>query len=106
MLRHKDIKDMEFTKIGMEKGLIENMFVENVKDIRVSEETKILMLCRARLSSIYETASNVVYETYRKDMDEVFEGFTDKFDELDRKLMEVISTYVEVTSLNSDYTQM
>ena len=90
----------------MEKELIDNTCIDNVQNIQISEETKILMLCRARLSSIFNTVSNVVDKTYKKDVDDVFEGFTDKFDEFDHKMMEVISTYVEVTSLISGYTQM
>ena len=90
----------------MEKELIDNTCIDNVQNIQISEETKILMLCRARLSSVFNTVTNVVNKTYRKDVDDVFEGFTDKFDEFDHKMMEVISTYVEVTSLISGYTQM
>ena len=90
----------------MEKELIDNTCIDNVQNIQISEETKILMLCRARLSSVFNTVANVVDKTYRKNIDDVFEGFTDKFEEFDHKLMEVISTYVEVTSLNRNYTQM
>ncbi len=90
----------------MEKELIDSTCIENVQNIQISEETKILMLCRARLSSIFNTVSNVVDKTYKKDVDDVFEGFTDKFGEFDHKMMEVISTYVNVTSLSSGYTQM
>ena len=90
----------------MEKELIDNTCIENVQNIQISEETKILMLCRARLSSVFNTVTNVVNKTYRKDVDDIFEGFTDKFDEFDQKLMKVISTYVEVTSLSRNYTQM
>lgn len=90
----------------MEKELIENKCFDNVKDIRISEETKALLICRAKLSDIYNTVGNVVNMTYNKDTDDVFEGFSDKFDEFDHKLMEVISTYVEVTSLSSNYTRM
>ena len=90
----------------MEKELIDNTCIENVQNIQISEETKILMLCRARLSSVFNTVTNVVNKTYRKDVDDIFEGFTDKFDEFDHKMMEVISTYVDVTSLSRNYTQM
>ena len=86
--------------------MIDNTCIDNVQNIQISEETKILMLCRARLSSVFNTVANVVDKTYKKNIDDVFEGFTDKFDEFDHKLMEVISTYVEVTSLNRNYTQM
>ena len=90
----------------MEKELIDNMCIDNVQNIQISEETKVLMLCRARLSSVFNTVANVVEKTYRKDVDDIFEGFTEKFVEFDHKLMEVISTYVEVTSSSSNYTQM
>lgn len=90
----------------MEKELIDNTCIDNVQNIQISKETKVLMLCRARLSSVFNTVANVVEKTYRKDVDDIFEGFTDKFYEFDHKLMEVISTYVEVTSLSSNYTQM
>ena len=90
----------------MEKELIDNTCIENVQNIQISEETKILMLCRARLSNVFNTVTNVVNKTYRKDVDDIFEGFTDKFDEFDHKMMEVISTYVDVTSLSRNYTQM
>ena len=90
----------------MEKELIDNTCIENVQNIQISEETKILMLCRARLSSVFNMVTNVVNKTYRKDIDDVFEEFTDKFDEFDHKMMEVISTYVDVTSLSRNYTQM
>ncbi len=90
----------------MKEELIDNTCIDNVQNIQISEETKVLMLCRARLSSVFNTVANVVEKTYRKDVDDIFEGFTDKFDEFDHKLMEVISTYVEVTSLSSNYTQM
>ena len=90
----------------MKKELIDNTCIENVQNIQISEETKILMLCRARLSSIFNTVANVVDKTYKKNIDDVFEEFTDKFDEFDHKMMEVISTYVDVTSLSRNYTQM
>ena len=90
----------------MKEELIDNTCIDNVQNIQISEETKVLMLCRARLSSVFNTVANVVEKTYRKDVDDIFEGFTDKIDEFDHKLMEVISTYVEVTSLSSNYTQM
>ena len=90
----------------MKEELIDNTCIDNVQNIQISEETKVLMLCRARLSSVFNTVANVVEKTYRKDVDDIFEGFTDKFDEFDHKLMEVISTYVELISLDRNYTQM
>ena len=92
--------------MNTKEKLIDNMCIDNVKDIQISKETKTLMLCRARLSSVYNTVSNIVNKTYNRDPEDVFDGFDDKFLEFDRKLMEVISTYVEIKSSNSNYTEM
>lgn len=45
----------------MEKKLIDESCANNVANIQISEETKALLLCRARLGDIYQTVSNVVY---------------------------------------------
>ncbi len=84
--------------MNTKEKLIDNMCIDNVKDIQISKETKTLMLCRARLSSVYNTVSNIVNKTYNQDPEDVFDGFDDKFLEFDRKLMEVISTYVGIFS--------
>lgn len=90
----------------MEKKLIDESCANNVANIQISEETKALLLCRARLSDIYNTVANVVNQTYNADTDNICTGFSDKFNEFDFKLLELISTYVETTSLDSYYTKI
>ena len=90
----------------MEKKLIDESCANNVAKIQISEETKVLLLCRAKLSDIYNTVANVVNQTYKDDIDEICAGFSDKFNEFDYKLLELISRYVETISLDSYYTKI
>lgn len=53
---------------------ISDSCVNNVDNIQISEETKALLLCRARLSDIYNNISKVVYHRYGADTNEEFPG--------------------------------
>lgn len=75
----------------------------NVADIKLSESTKALLLCRAQLSDIYNTVGDIVYCQYREDLSEVFQ---DAHRELDSELVKIISMFIEVTSLQSNYKEM
>ena len=79
---------------------------DNVENIQISEETKALLLCRARLSDIYNNIAKVVYHRYGADTNEEFPGFWDAFSRFDSELMKVISGFVEVTSMESNYKEM
>ena len=48
----------------MDKELITKENVSNVGNIQISEETKALISCRAKLSDIYETVANVIGRLY------------------------------------------
>lgn len=89
----------------MEKKLIDESCANNVANIQISEETKALLLCRARLSDIYQTVSNVVYLKYGTDVDKEFSGFWDAFSKFDSELMKALSCFIGVTSLESNYTK-
>ena len=90
----------------MEKKLIDDGCVNNATNIQISEETKALLLCRARLSDIYQTVSNVVYRQYGTDVDKEFSGFWDAFSKFDSELMKALSCFIEVSSLGSNYTKI
>ncbi len=90
----------------MEKKLIDESCANNVANIQISEETKALLLCRARLSDIYQTVLNVVYLKYGTDVDKEFSGFWDAFSKFDSELMKALSCFIEVTSLESNYTKI
>ena len=82
---------------------ISDVCTNNVANIQVSEETKALLLCRARLSDIYNTVGNIVGDRYREDLPDSFQYAHIK---LDGELVKIISTFIEVTSLQSDYKEM
>lgn len=82
---------------------IENGCAANVANIQLSERTKALLLCRAQLSDIYNTVGGIVYSQYREDLSDSFQDAQIK---LDGELVKIISMFIEVTSLNSNYKMM
>lgn len=91
----------------MDKELITKDNVSNVGNIQISEETKALISCRAKLSDIYETVANVIGRLYGDtDMDNVFDGFSDSFYAFDEYLLNAIIKAVELKSLSSRYKLM
>lgn len=82
---------------------IENTCATNVANIQLSESTKALLLCRAQLSDIYNTVGGIVYNRYREDLSE---NFQDAHIKLDGELVKIISMFIEVASLQSDYKMM
>lgn len=94
------------SKTDMEEKLIDDRCSNNVANIQISEETKTLLLCRAKLSDIYNTVSNVVYRQYGTDTDKKFPDFWDAFSKFNGELMEVLSCFIDVASLNSNYAKI
>ena len=91
----------------MDKELTTKDYVSNVGNIQISEETKALISCRAKLSDIYETVANVIGRLYGDtDIDNVFDGFSDSFYTFDEYLLNAIIKAVELKSLSSRYKLM
>ena len=82
---------------------VENGCATNVANIKLSESTKALLLCRAQLSDIYNTVSNIVQSRYDEDPSDSFQEASILFD---TELVKVISMFIEVTSLQSNYKEM
>lgn len=82
---------------------ISNMCAANAANIQLSESTKALLLCRAQLSDIYNTVGGIVCSRYREDLSEDFQDAHIKFDS---ELVKIISMFIEVASLQSDYKEM
>lgn len=82
---------------------IDNECAANVANIQLSESTKALLLCRAQLSDIYNTVGGIVYSQYREDLSDSFQDAQIK---LDGELVKIMNMFIEVTSLNSNYTEM
>lgn len=86
---------------------ISNRCEANVTSIEISDMTKALMQCRAKLSDIYQTISDIIESRYDGDSyKSVFEGFENTHCALDNELVKITSIFIEVTSLESNYTEM
>lgn len=92
----------------MKEELISKKCAENMENIQMSEETKALLLCRAKMRDIYITVYNVINKVYpyAPNLDVIIGGFSDKFNALDDVLMEAIDLYIKENTFDSDYTQM
>lgn len=92
----------------MSKGIkIDNVCTNNVVNIELSEELKALLLCRAQMSDIFNGVSNIIASRYSgSGYNEIFDNFCNSHCDLDRELMKIISSFIEVTMIESDYTEM
>lgn len=91
----------------MEKELnISEELSENVKSIQISEETKTLLYFRARLSEVYNNVTEIYSNKFCIEGDKSFDEFSDIHAQLDKKLMEIISLFIDYNSMESNYTQM
>lgn len=83
-----------------------NSCVINAQYIQLSEETKALLICRAKLSDIYNEVAEIYDKKYCRDVDDDFSRFADTLSKCDNELMNIMSTFIAVNSLESDYTKM
>lgn len=83
-----------------------NNCVINAQYIQLSEETKALLICRAKLSEIYNEVAEIYDKKYRRDIDDDFCHFAYAHSKFDDELMKIISTFIAVNSGESDYTKM
>ena len=91
----------------MEKELnISEELSENVKSIQISEETKTWLYLRARLSEVYNNVSEIYNNKFNIKDDKLFDEFSDIHVQNDKKLMEIISLFIDYNSMESNYTEM
>lgn len=86
-----------------------NEMMSNAENIKISEETKNLIKCRALLSDLYEYVVNSyarVFPDTADIKDETLDNFKDAHDKLDYELMNLIRDVVEERTLNSKYTEL
>jgi hypothetical protein len=83
---------------------IDNRCASNVANIELSEELKVLFLCQAQMSDVFNNVSNVI--DYRYSGDKFFKDFEKAHAVLDNEMMKIISMFIEVTMIESDYTKI
>lgn len=61
----------------MSEEFISNKHVANMESVQISEQTKALLICRAKLRDIYATVDNVISKDYPHlfSIDDLISGF-------------------------------
>lgn len=74
----------------------------NVKNVVISDYTKALLICRAKLSDVFNSVVNIYTSTYKDEPKE----FIDKMSEADEAITKLIGDAVAVSLVESDYKEM
>ena len=95
------------TSYGLQEVLNTTACHDNAKGITLSNETRTLIECRARLSDIYNDVTEVgrLYFGDCPHTDKLLEPFADSFFDTDRALLDLIKDVMADTMLNDDYRQ-
>lgn len=92
----------------MQEELISSKYSANMESVQISEQTKALLICRAKLRDIYATVDNVISKDYPHlfSIDDLISGFSDKFNAFDEILTDTINLYIKETTFDSNYTKI
>lgn len=92
----------------MSEEFISSKYSANIENVQISEQTKALLLCRAKMRDIYATVDNVISKDYPHlfSIDDLISGFSDKFNAFDEILTDMINLYVKETTMDSGYTRI
>ena len=74
----------------------------NVKNVVISDYTKALLICRAKLSDVFNSVVNIYTSTYKDEPKE----FIDKMSEADEAITKLIGDAVAVSLVESDYKEV
>lgn len=92
---------MEEEKNPLEQVL--NDAVVNVQNVVVSDYTKALLICRAKLSDVFNSVVNIYTSRYYRDEPK---DFIDKMSEADEALVKLIGDAVAESLTESEYKEM
>lgn len=88
------------------KELISTECQKAVDSIKLSDETKALLKCKAMLSDVYQTVSNVMLKTYENNSDDYESKFTDKYNDLDKELCDIINIVMDTRAIESNFKEI
>jgi hypothetical protein len=83
--------------------LVLNDAVLNVQNVAVSDYTKALLICRAKLSDVFNSVVNIYTSRYSHDEPK---EFIDKMNEADEAIIKLISDAISVSLIESDYKEL
>lgn len=83
--------------------LIKREYEECVKNVKLSDETKALMICKAKLSDLYSSLSDIHYRSFYADLPkEVEDGWCN----LDKAITQMIADNIDYMLNNEKYLIM
>ena len=85
---------------------IENIYTENAKNVAISENTRALIACMARMNDVYDSVYDIVSEMYGRDLDHIYPSFSDAYFALDKELKAVLMGAIESTASDSGFKEI
>ena len=74
----------------------------NVQNVTVSDYTKALLLCRAKMSDVFNSVVNIYLDEHNDEPKE----FIDKMMDADEAIVKLISDAIATSLVNSDYKEL
>lgn len=84
----------------------ENIYTENVKNVTMSEETRMLIACMARMNEVFDKVYDIVSEVYGRDLDNVYPSFSDTYFALNKEMRNILSDVIDVKTLGSRFKEI
>ena len=84
----------------------EDIYTENVKNVAISENTRALIACMARMSEIYTAVCNTVEEVYGVDTEKLYPSFPEVYVAFDKELKAIMCDVIDTTALDSEYREI
>lgn len=84
----------------------ENIYEENAKNVRISEETRALITCMARMNDVFGIVYDIVSEMYGRDLDKVYPSFSETYVALDKELRHILSDVIDVKTSDSGFKEI
>lgn len=83
--------------------LIKREYEDSVKNVKLSDETKALMICKAKLSDLYSSLSDIHYRSFYDDLPKDVE---DSWCNLDKAITQMIADNIDYMLNNKKYLTM
>ena len=95
------------TSYGLQEVLNTTACHDNAKGITLSNETRTLIECRARLSDLYSDVVDTMHAYWGgEQVDRITEQFCNAFYDLDTALLGLMADIIADTMLNENYRKM
>lgn len=90
----------------MKEIKISDRCADNAASITISEETKALVQCRARLNDIYDNVNEILSSRLEVDSDDSFPKFKTAFFSLDDVILDIITHAIDLAMINNEFKRI